>query len=52
MEIHVQWRWPPPEGSWVKLNIDGSASGCPGKAGADGVIRGPNGNGIKDYDFD
>ena len=38
--IAVAWRKPPL--GWTKLNIDGSALGCPGKASGGGLIRDHN----------
>ncbi|PKI50048.1 hypothetical protein CRG98_029548 [Punica granatum] len=39
-------RWARPQQGWVKVNPDGSSSGNPGLAGASGVIRGEDGNGL------
>ncbi|KAF9588039.1 hypothetical protein IFM89_007214 [Coptis chinensis] len=35
--ISITWQFPP--SGWLKLNTDGSALGCPGPAGAGGVLR-------------
>lgn len=35
--------------SWVKLNTDGTSKGCPGQAGAGGIIRGSCGRSIGMY---
>ncbi|GKV33503.1 hypothetical protein SLEP1_g42009 [Rubroshorea leprosula] len=45
--IHIGWS-PPPLG-FLKLNIDGSAQGNPGMAGAGGIFRDHNGSWIYGY---
>ncbi|KAF9614115.1 hypothetical protein IFM89_015377 [Coptis chinensis] len=35
--ISISWQFPP--SGWLKRNTDGSALGCPGPAGAGGVLR-------------
>jgi hypothetical protein len=36
--------WKPPSGAAVKLNVDGSSLGNPGRSGFGGLIRDTNGN--------
>ncbi|KAL2941999.1 hypothetical protein RDABS01_030349 [Bienertia sinuspersici] len=36
-QIYIQWK--PPCYGWVALNTDGAAKGCPGAAGAGGILR-------------
>ncbi|KAL2902408.1 hypothetical protein RDABS01_027490 [Bienertia sinuspersici] len=36
-ELYIRWT-PPPYG-WIALNTDGASKGCPGPAGAGGILR-------------
>ena len=40
----VRIRWEKPSPGWVRLNIDGSALGNPGRAGCGGIIRNDRGD--------
>ena len=40
----IQIRWEKPSPGWVRLNIDRSALGNPGRAGCGGIIRNEHGD--------
>ena len=42
-------RWVPPSEGAIKLNVDGSSRGNPGRAGCGGLLRDENGNCIAGF---
>ena len=45
----IQVRWNLPSPGWFKLNMDGSALGCPGPAGGGDLIRDDHGKWVKGF---